>query len=951
MKRHTTNAVNKVFPNVTVQRKSIAGENKNFYLGLAKKAIFCNPVRKPASTTDLNDLPEVLRLKNCIEQLQQEKLSIDGLLEAELKSNVQDKDSLLLLFTRHNKVVNKCKEYQDVLEKLYESEIQRLSKFSDSLIVPQSEQLCKEIDVFTKILDFDLEKIEEDIDCTKLHFKLRDLPKDVKDGCPLIYNIVEALLLTKNDQSVQNEVRVRSAVHAIALLLSLRNQKIQNNFKLMFTILCVSYGAGQRFVGMLNHVGLCISWQKFVDFLDKRLKQKEVLIKRRVQDLKPIILLMDNINMYRGKKKHIRLLRNVSPTMWNFTGRGLYLPKLADTYFTDRDKCLSSQKNPLNLTASEIFIECDSDKINTWKAAVDKYLIGILDTGLNKIPSTTGFSDMKNMTEKEVQNWLQKSSSKTPTKKNFKIKIPAEVVSDKIGPNESDIDQLPLSLDDNGTIAGTVNILSDFAQLFNLPNSELLKESCPFDTRLHKFDIKLARSHFELRTTLLNHAKYMTELEEQLRSSDKSIVQDIEAEPGDMAEEINQLKKKPATIENEEKRYRLEDREFWESYNALFSELSETIGSGIQDHYFKLVSSAKKKICKLTDHLGRTLLHVAVEMENVSYVHFLLEAGSCINAKEGCGLTPLNLAVAKKNKDMCQILVNAGAKFAGPLFTSITSPLKMAEILAYADILAIFNSDRALSEDEDDIIRDCDVTFLKAPPLKPEADNETFTNSGRSTNGYVTLVVGDVGTCKNNCAAMSRSSKFNWVGIVPGDLHNKGYFCESVFKAHSSSGFHYILMNVLRRKRLSTEVFKERKFNDDNLTKIREAVKDVAMAYGIAAAIEFKNSPLFPTQSDLSRDMRENKSHTGVLLVRFRKWLDICSKEDKAFAHRASLFTFYGPLLEFYDAVTAVGDGYAREIVYQLVTPLYSQLSFPNYYTECFRHVINFIAKWPEVTR
>ena len=49
-----------------------------------------------------------------------------------------------------------------------------------------------------------------------------------------------------------------------------------------------------------------------------------------------------------------------------------------------------------------------------------------------------------------------------------------------------------------------------------------------------------------------------------------------------------------------------------------------------------------------------------------------------------------------------------------------------------------------------------------------------------------------------------------------------------------------------------------------------------------------------------------------------------------------------------YDA--AYGDGVAREAVYQVLTPLYAQLGFMNYYTEVFRHVVNFLIKWPTAT-
>lgn len=63
------------------------------------------------------------------------------------------------------------------------------------------------------------------------------------------------------------------------------------------------------------------------------------------------------------------------------------------------------------------------------------------------------------------------------------------------------------------------------------------------------------------------------------------------------------------------------------------------------------------------------------------------------------------------------------------------------------------------------------------------------------------------------------------------------------------------------------------------------------------------------------------------------------------------MFLLFGPIQILYDAATAYGDGFAREIVYQLLIPIYTQLGFSNYATEVFRHVINVIAKWPLVTR
>ena len=131
--------------------------------------------------------------------------------------------------------------------------------------------------------------------------------------------MLDAILLIKNDRRKVSETRVKSAVHALAILVSLKSQKICNDFKLMFTLLCISFGAGCRFIGMLNHVGLTVSWQTVMKYFEKQEKKLEENIKLITPANVPLILLMDNINMYRGKKKHLYLFKSMGPTMWNFT--------------------------------------------------------------------------------------------------------------------------------------------------------------------------------------------------------------------------------------------------------------------------------------------------------------------------------------------------------------------------------------------------------------------------------------------------------------------------------------------------------------------------------------------------------------------------------------------------------------------------------------------------------
>ena len=70
-------------------------------------------------------------------------------------------------------------------------------------------------------------------------------------------------------------------------------------------------------------------------YLDKRLEKSHQLIDEKFRNNMPVIMLIDNVNMYRGKRRHERLVRMLGPKMWNFTVRAALVPNLQDieTFF------------------------------------------------------------------------------------------------------------------------------------------------------------------------------------------------------------------------------------------------------------------------------------------------------------------------------------------------------------------------------------------------------------------------------------------------------------------------------------------------------------------------------------------------------------------------------------------------------------------------------------------
>lgn len=77
---------------------------------------------------------------------------------------------------------------------------------------------------------------------------------------------------------------------------------------------------------------------------------------------------------------------------------------------------------------------------------------------------------------------------------------------------------------------------------------------------------------------------------------------------------------------------------------------------------------------------------------------------------------------------------------------------------------------------------------------------------------------------------------------------------------------------------------------------MREAICDVCEAHGIAAALEFSKSDLFPSQQELQ--VAEDES--VLLLDKFKDWITASSEADVAFQHRATAFLVYGPILQLH---------------------------------------------------
>lgn len=301
---------------------------------------------------------KIANLRALISNVSTELDSVHSQINDKLSGEEIDSDSLKSLIQLQMKLQNKLSELNSTLATAFQKEIDQLisnKSQCEALCAVEKKQLEKELTQFIQYVNIDISS--KSPSSNEMGNMFEKITASVRENCPLLFDVLNTILLHSKDERKVSEKRVMSAVHALAILVSLKSQKIANDFKLIFTLLCISFGAGNRFVGMLNHVGLTVSWQKAMKYFDSQRKRLEDTILSITPANIPLILLMDNINMYRGKTRHLRLFKSVGSTMWNFTVRAVLVPNLEglEHILSDKEACLSSQLPPTKMEPQELF--------------------------------------------------------------------------------------------------------------------------------------------------------------------------------------------------------------------------------------------------------------------------------------------------------------------------------------------------------------------------------------------------------------------------------------------------------------------------------------------------------------------------------------------------------------------------------------------------------------------
>lgn len=240
------------------------------------------------------------------------------------------------------------------------------------------------------------------------------------------------------------------------------------------------------------------------------------------------------------------------------------------------------------------------------------------------------------MKEKEFDAWLKECKDEQTVSK-YQLNVP-EIEREFPFQGKSEFLLLPLSLENNATVTGTASILEQFGEEFDIPC--IHAHRCfAFDHNKKLYDINAARKHYEFMLMLFNHRDNMSNLEQQLRSMEKTLDENNLEERESESNEDESESLPTETLANRNKLFQNQDGKFKKIYDKINSQILNAMQSqesGLLEKLITELSSSRETWETACDHFGRTVLHNAVENGNMTLTKTLFSVGMNVNVQEGC---------------------------------------------------------------------------------------------------------------------------------------------------------------------------------------------------------------------------------------------------------------------------------------------------------------------------
>jgi ankyrin repeat protein len=220
------------------------------------------------------------------------------------------------------------------------------------------------------------------------------------------------------------------------------------------------------------------------------------------------------------------------------------------------------------------------------------------------------------------------------------------------------------------------------------------KNTIQFSVIEKKFDLHSAHTQYDFMKSVNAHHKEMSDMEKMMTSCNEKQIDTSTMDDGmsscnsdsDSDDDGHPPDKEKAAKEQIGGGFKV----FYDSMLKLIEECSISASEYSMENVVQKLTLKRDEINCTKDKYERTIFHVAVEEKNYLLVKILLAVGININAKEGCGVTPLSIAVMNNDIAMCKLLLENFAEYNAPFFGTVPSPKEMAVAMELTDIVELF---------------------------------------------------------------------------------------------------------------------------------------------------------------------------------------------------------------------------------------------------------------------
>jgi hypothetical protein len=183
-----------------------------------------------------------------------------------LKSAYNKGDDITNLLAEYTRENSRKDNYINILVNMYEAEIQKLKEDinASQLTEQQKAAIKSEMKLLEDICDKNIRGssiLESSGNINPMLFK--EILDAFSEKCPFVFEMIESLVISNRvSRNIlkTNAHKILCGLQTLGFISNIRNSKTRNCFPLMFGLLCISYGAGERFIDMLQSMGLSLHW-------------------------------------------------------------------------------------------------------------------------------------------------------------------------------------------------------------------------------------------------------------------------------------------------------------------------------------------------------------------------------------------------------------------------------------------------------------------------------------------------------------------------------------------------------------------------------------------------------------------------------------------------------------------------------------------------------------------